>query len=488
MSVLVHGLGIAGLATARALIARGDSVILFDDDAAQLAAAATELDGGHVEILDTEIEAEQIMRNGDVAMYCPAPGVPESHQLFLVASQTEVEICGELELAYRWESQRPSGPRPFLAVTGTDGKTTTTMLATHMLNVGGVRACAAGNTETPLVEALALDVDCFVVECTSFRLSATSTFRAETAAWLNLAPDHLDWHTSLETYIAAKARIFEQQSGSDTAIGYLDDPIVAEHLGLAPGRHVGFALAHGDYRAESGCLVSPHGELIAIADLARPLPHDQLNALAATAMILEAGLLEPEDLAAGLSSFTAPPHRIELVAEIDGIRWINDSKATTPHAALAALSGFDSVILIAGGRNKGVDLAMLAEARDRIRGLVAIGEDGEAILAALSGVRPAQRAMSMADAVDAAAAMAQPGDVVLLSPACASFDWYPRGGYVARGEDFRLQVRQRVARGDLESGTAEGSASPTSPSISTSPSTSTEQGSVARNRDEESRR
>jgi UDP-N-acetylmuramoylalanine--D-glutamate ligase len=265
------------------------------------------------------------------------------------------------------------------------------------------------------------------------------------AAWLNLAPDHLDWHASLDTYIAAKARLFDQQSDGDTAIGYLDDPIVAEHLARASGRSVGFALHHGDYRTEAGQLVSPFGQLIAIDQLARPLPHDQLNALAASAMIIEAGLLAPDDVAAGLATFVAPPHRIELIAEVDGIRWINDSKATTPHAALAALGSFESVVLIAGGRNKDVDLGVLAEARGRLRGLVAIGEDGDAILEVLAGVEPARRASSMGEAVEAAASMAKAGDVVLLSPACASFDWYPDGGYTARGEHFRQEVVRRIA-------------------------------------------
>ena len=304
----------------------------------------------------------------------PAPGVPETHRLFAVAAATGRPVQSEFELAYRWEQQRAGGPRPLLAVTGTDGKTTTTLWAVEMLAAGGVRSVAAGNTDVPLVAALDLDVDAFVVECTSFRLAWTERFRGDAAAWLNLAPDHLNWHASMATYEAAKARIFSQQRAGDVAIGFADDAAVMAHLGGAPGRRRTFAATGADYHVAGGDLVGPQGALAPVASLRRALPHDLTNGLAATALVLEAGLVGPDAVAAGLASFVGPPHRIELVGDDGCVRWFNDSKATTPHAASAAIRAFDHVVLIAGGLNKGLDLAPMAAEPDRLRAVVAVGE------------------------------------------------------------------------------------------------------------------
>ena len=269
----------------------------------------------------------------------------------------------------------PGGARPLLAVTGTDGKTTTTLLAVAMLEAGGVAAVAAGNTDVPLVSAVDdEDVEAFVVECTSFRLAWTEQFRGDGAAWLNLAEDHLNWHASMATYEAAKARIFSQQHPNDVAIGYVADPVVMAHLRAAPGRRCTFGLGDADYRVEGtgseGRLVGPAGLLADVAALPRALPHDLTNGLAAAALVLETGLVAPDAVAAALASFHGPPHRIELVGDAGGVRWFNDSKATTPHAASAAIRAFDHVVLIAGGLNKGLDLAPLAADPGRIRAVV----------------------------------------------------------------------------------------------------------------------
>ncbi len=308
-------------------------------------------------------------------------------------------------------------------------------------------AVAAGNTDVPLVTALDLDVDAFVVECTSFRLAATSRFRGEAAVWLNLAPDHLNWHASMDTYEAAKARLFDQQRPGDVAIGFADDPVVMRHLRAAPGRRRTFALTGADYRVEDGALVGPAGALGAVATLRRTLPHDLTNGLAAASLVLEAGLAGRDAVAAGLASFTGPPHRIELVGEDGDVRWYNDSKATTPHAASAAIRAFDHVVLIAGGLNKGLDLAPMAAERARLRTVVAIGDAADVVAATFDGVAPVVRATSMEEAVALAGAAARPGDAVLLSPGCASFDWYPDGGYPARGDDFRRLVHHHLTAG-----------------------------------------
>jgi UDP-N-acetylmuramoylalanine--D-glutamate ligase len=435
-AVLVYGLAVAGAATVRALTARGYDVAVADDsDTPARRQLASDLGVELVSAPDDRRLAD-LVGHSDVVV--PAPGVPESHRLIDAAQRVGRPVVSEIELAYAWEQQRSDGPRPILAVTGTDGKTTTTLLTVAMLEAAGVGAVAAGNTEVPLVTALDLDVDAFVVECTSFRLAWTEHFRGEAAAWLNLAPDHLNWHDSVSSYAAAKGKIFDHQRPSDVAIGFADDTEVMRRLRSAPGRHVTFAAAGADYRVEAGALVSPHGQIAAVASMRRSLPHDVTNGLAAAALVLETGLADVTSVATALASFIGPPHRIELVGEAGGVAWFNDSKATTPHAAAAAIGGFRHVVLIAGGRNKGLDLAPIAATPERIRAVVAIGEASADVAAAFAAVDVlVTTASSMAEAVDVAGAAALPGDVVLLSPGCASFDWYPDGGFEARGDHFR---------------------------------------------------
>jgi UDP-N-acetylmuramoylalanine--D-glutamate ligase len=449
---LVYGLAVAGAATVRALRRRDIDVVAVDDTPTPgRRALADELGIELRSGLDDDALARLV---AECALVVPAPGVPETHRLFSVAAAAGRSPVSEIELAYRWEQDRAGGPRPMLTVTGTDGKTTTTLLAVEMLRAAGVQAVAAGNTDVPLVEALDLDVDAFVVECTSFRLAGTERFRGDAAAWLNLAPDHLNWHASMATYEAAKARIFSQQRATDVAIGFAADPVVMAQLAQAPARHRTFGLAGADYRVDGAgggaVLVGPGGDLAPVALMRRALPHDITNALAAAALVCEPGLAGADAVAGALSRFVGPPHRIELVGEAEGVRWFNDSKATTPHAASAAIRAFEHVVLIAGGLNKGLDLAAMAAEPERLRAVVAIGAAAENVAAVFAGIAPVRTAESMSDAVDQAGTLAQAGDVVLLSPGCASFDWYPDGGYPARGDDFRQLVTERL--GSLQEG------------------------------------
>ncbi|MGI9031840.1 MAG: UDP-N-acetylmuramoyl-L-alanine--D-glutamate ligase, partial [Ilumatobacteraceae bacterium] len=385
-----------------------------------------------------------MVRASDVVV--PSPGIPESHPVFAAAQRAARPLRSEIEIAYGFEQERAGGPRPVLAVTGTDGKTSTTLWAVEMLRAGGVSTVAAGNTEVPLIEAIDHDdLEAFVVECTNHRLATAERFRGDVAAWINFAPDHLDWHRSVATYEAAKARIFTQQRPTDVAIGAVFDPTVMRHLAAAPGRTRTFGLHDADYDVSPGGeLRGPQGALGAVSTLRRALPHDVTNGLAAAALVLESGLAGTEAVTAGLASFPGVPHRIELVGDDGAVRWYNDSKATTPHAASAAIRAFARVVLIAGGQNKGLDLAPMADERQRIRAVVAIGRDAADVRAAFAGAALIT-AESMADAVDKAGAAARPGDVVLLSPGCASFDWYPDGGYPARGDDFRRLVQRRLS-------------------------------------------
>lgn len=468
---LVHGLGVAGLATARALRARGFDLVLADDAPNDERRAAAGALGVELVECPTDAVIDRIVRSVDLV--APAPGVPETHEVVRAAQRLDVALRTELDLAYEWEQMRVGGPRPMVAVTGTDGKTTTTLMVASLLEAAGHRVAAAGNTDLPLVDAIDLDVDVFAVECSSFRLSWLRSFRAEAAVWLNLAPDHLNWHTSMDSYEFAKANVWRLQRPHDVAVGWIDDAIVQRHLAGAPGRHVSFGLDAGDYRARvSGTrgadvlaeLVGPDcppgSSLASSSDLRRRLPHDLTNALAAIAACVESGLVSAGEVATGLQRFEFPPHRIEPVGEIDGAIWYNDSKATTPHAALTAIRAFPTVVLIAGGKNKGLDLSSLASEPARVRAVVAIGLASGEVADAFAGVCPVQMVPvhgkdGMADAVAAARSFARPGDAVLLAPACASFDWYPDGGYPARGDHFRALVQQLI---ELDAPTAVGEA------------------------------
>jgi UDP-N-acetylmuramoylalanine--D-glutamate ligase len=293
--------------------------------------------------------------------------------------------------------------------------------------------------------------DVFVVEASSFRLEHSQRFAPAVGTWLNFAPDHLDSHPNLASYEAAKARIWRDQSAEQVAVGNADDPVVARHLAAAPARHATFALASdADFRlvggaAPGGRLTGPGEgragpvEIARVEELRRALPHDIANGLAAAATAL-AGGASAEGVRRGLLDFRGLPHRVAPVGEAGGVRFYDDSKATTPHATATAVAGFESVVLIAGGRNKGLDLGVLAESAASIRAVVAIGEAAPEVVAAFDGVRPVTRAGSMDEAVRAAVDLARPGDAVLLSPGCASFDWY--GSYGERGDDFARAVRE----------------------------------------------
>ena len=439
--VLVYGVGVTGAATVKALVARGYSVVAADDDVT--AAKRTAMSAMDVELVEAPDDRRLASILDGVDSIAPAPGVPEGHRVLRLAGEKRKAVYGELDLAYEWEQSRPGGPRPMIAVTGTDGKTTTVTMVETMIQASGRRAVACGNTDVPLVEALDMDVDVFVVEATSFRLAFVETFRAQSSAWLNLAPDHLDWHASMSSYEAAKARIWRNVRSNDVAVGVVTDPVVARHLNSLRCRRIEIGGDRSSYGVRSGVLECPSGEIIATSRMRRALPHDISNALVASALCIEPGLASVEAVSAALQSYEAPHHRIELVAEAGGVRWFDDSKATSPHAALTAIAGFENVVLVAGGRNKGLDLGELANGMSRIKAVVAIGESAEEIERIFSPHRTVLRASDMTEAVAHAASLAKSGDTVLLSPACASFDWY--GGYQERGDDFARCVKALVA-------------------------------------------
>lgn len=434
--VAVFGLGIAGRATAQALADRGYGVRLADDVITdEMAAFADHIDAPLYSPSDDQIR--QLLRNVDTLI--PAPGVPPRHRVIDAATKAKIAIRTEIDVAYEWEQQRAGGPRPMLGVTGTDGKTTTTMITAALLRGGGLRAAEVGNTDVPLIAALHEDHDVFVVECSSFRLQYISQFRCEASTWLNFAPDHLDWHPDRNHYLQAKSRLWSHVRPTDVAVVPSGHAEISRIAHESRARVVSFGLDHGDYRVADGNLVSPQGTIATTNSLWRSMPHDITNALAASALVLETGLITPDSIASSLATFEPAHHRIELVGEFAGSHWYDDSKATSPHASLTAIRSFERLVLIAGGRNKGLDLTAMATEPQRMAGVVAIGDDAERIRDAFASVCHVVVAQSMSDAVREAAAMASPGVDVVLSPGCTSFDWY--NNYNERGDDFQRIVR-----------------------------------------------
>ena len=433
----VFGMAVTGKAVAKALVQHGVSVVASDDKlTAEHHEFAKNIGCDLAEVTNADSVAS-FLHNVDALI--PAPGVPPRHSVLQRACDLGIDLRTEIDIAYQWESERTSPRRPILGVTGTDGKTTTTMLVAHILRTAGVNAAEVGNTDVPFMEAQGDEHDVFVVECSSFRLNFTHMFRCDASVWLNIAPDHLDWHETFEQYVEAKSRIWKFATAHDVAVAPIDEPIIISEARKSAARLVTFGVDSGDYYVNNGVLVSPHGELCTVESLWRSLPHDITNSLAAAALVLETGLVTVSDVVQALQTFVSAHHRIELVGEFNGSQWFDDSKATSPHAALTAIRAFDSLVLIAGGKNKDLDLGQMASEPQRMAGVIAIGHDAPAIEKAFSGVCTVVRADSMAQAVREAAQLSRPGVAVVLSPGCTSYDWYKN--YNERGDHFVKEVR-----------------------------------------------
>jgi UDP-N-acetylmuramoylalanine--D-glutamate ligase len=444
--VLVVGAGRSGLAAAKLCAERGARVTLTDKrDVAGLGGALAGLStevtrelGGHRR--ETFLSAELIVLS---------PGVPEIPEL-AAARVAGVAITGELELASRFVAGT------VIAITGTNGKSTTTTLAGEMMAATGRPTFVGGNLGDPLAEAVgtpaAAEDGVCVVEASSFQLETVDTFRPRVAVLLNITADHLDRYPDMAGYAAAKARMFAAQTAADHAVVNLDDPLsVAASDGIR-SRRVGFsvtrALDEGGWLAPDALAVRLPGGALERYPAAPPGlvgRHNQANALAALLASRLAGAGADEARAA-LVAFRPLAHRMELVAERDGIAYYDDSKGTNVGAVVAALEGFPRpVVLIAGGRDKGGDYAPLAAALQAVgRGAVLIGEAADKIEGALRALLPVARASTMEAAVEAARGLARPGDAVVLSPACSSFDMFR--DYAHRAEVFRAAVA-RVAGG-----------------------------------------
>jgi UDP-N-acetylmuramoylalanine--D-glutamate ligase len=364
-----------------------------------------------------------------------------------------IPVWSEVELAWRFARV------PVLAVTGTNGKTTTTTLLAALLQAGGHDAVAAGNIGYPMVDAVAGSHDVIVCEVSSFQLAFSETFRPAIALVLNVADDHYDWHHGYDDYLSAKARITRAQEPEDLVIAGSSDPGALSIAAGAPSRPAAYgqgdlasvrAAASGIGRplaavaGVEGATVVAEGSagrrsIVEIAKIRLVGPHNLENVLAASLAALEWGV-DPAVIGSAVAAFDPLAHRSTLIGEIDGVRYVDDSKATNPHATLSALRGLERVVLIAGGRAKGLDLSGLAGEAGRLVGVVAMGEATAELEALFAGRVRFATAAWVEEAVETAAAWAVPGDTVLLSPACASLDQY--ASYAERGDRFAAAVRR----------------------------------------------
>jgi UDP-N-acetylmuramoylalanine--D-glutamate ligase len=439
-TAVVLGLGLYGRAVASALVDRGIMVTVVEDRPTdETASFAMGLGAGYLASPETDVLSGALR---SCSAFLPSPGVPETHAAFGLAAELGAPIISEFDLARWWDE------RPIAAITGTDGKTSVTMLTVAMLQKSGICAVGVGNTETPLITAIDdPSTDVFVVEASSFRLAHTERFSPQVAAWLNWGPDHLDVHVDLEAYERAKASIWAALPEDGVAVATLSDPVVMAHV---PGEHRVTTVGDGGSAALIGDDLVVDGLVVAtLSDLPRRFDHDITNTLTAAAIATELGAT-PEGMLSAIRTHEQLPHRIQFVATVDGTDYYNDSKATVPHAVVTALRSFDTAVLIAGGRNKGLDLAEIREADAHISAVVALGEAGPEIVEAFTGDKPIVSASDMTAAVRAARAFAEPGDVVLLSPGCASYDQYT--SYGARGDDFIRVVNELAPRPESEQG------------------------------------
>ncbi len=446
-TVLVAGAGRSGIAASRFLLAGGARVILTDTQSMDALrsglAPLLEMDPRPGElILELSGHREESFRACDLVVV--SPGIPLALPFFGVSRKAGIPVIAEIELAYRHLKGR------ILGVTGSNGKTTTTALLAELLTGAGLKSRAAGNIGTPLI-GFALDTspeEIYAVELSSFQLEGIHEFRPTVGAVLNLTPDHLDRYSGFGDYIAAKRRIFMNQECTDYAVLNADDAETAALAAEVAAQPVLFsrrkpvdrgAFVRGGrvvYRDEKG-----ERDLFAADVSALRGGHNLENILAACTMAILAGA-PPESLEGSVRAFKGVEHRIEFVCERNGVQFFNDSKATNVDAAAKSIEAFPgNILLIAGGRDKAGDFAVLRNlVRERVKCLVLIGEAACKIQKALAGAADAMEASSMEEAVSLCGRLARPGDVVLLAPACASFDMFQ--DYEHRGRVFKEAVRK----------------------------------------------
>lgn len=444
-SVLVAGAGRSGIAVSRFLLSHGARVILTDTkslNALEPGISTLLSPATHSGELVLELDGNRGASFASCDLVVVSPGMPLTLPVFEISRKAGIPVIAEIELAYRHLKGK------ILGITGSNGKTTTTTLVAELINGAGLRGHAAGNIGIPLIDFVADSSpnDIYAVELSSFQLEGIQEFRASIGAILNLTPDHMDRYADFEEYIAAKQRIFQNQKITDFAVLNRDDPRtagMAAHLGSRP---ILFSRLH---EIESGAFVRDgwvifrnegcEHSLFPVNAIGLKGNHNVENVLAACAMAILAGA-PPETLEETVRKFRGVEHRTEFVAELEGVQYFNDSKATNIDATLKSLEAFQgNILLIAGGRDKASDFTLLRSlVQERVRHLVVIGEAAEKLKNALSDVVATTDAVSMKEAVSICRQLAKPGDIVLLAPACASFDMFQN--YEHRGRTFKEEV------------------------------------------------
>ncbi|MBI4901284.1 MAG: UDP-N-acetylmuramoyl-L-alanine--D-glutamate ligase [Actinobacteria bacterium] len=473
-SVLVLGLGRSGVAAADAMLSRGASVVVVESaTSTSLTEAGTML----------EVLGATVLMGGDAPATLPegtdlvitSPGARPSSPLLADAARRGVPVWGDVELA--WRLQQPDQVVPWLAVTGTNGKTTTTQMLESILTAAGHLAAAVGNIGRPVLEAMADDVtyDVYAVELSSFQLHWTRSIALHSAAVLNLEQDHLEWYEDsadwsehadpMAAYAADKARIYSgvthscvynaEAPATERMVEEADVTEGARAIGFTTGVPAVSMLGVVDDLLVDRAFIPQRRdsaiELAKLSDVVPYAPHNVANALAAAALARSFGV-PPGAVSAGLRALTIGGHRIQTLATVDGVTWVDDSKATNPHAADSSLRAFPHVVWVAGGQAKNTSFDdLVSRHKDRLRGAVLLGVDREHIRAALARHAPDVPVIvvdsvddrAMDEVVRAARTLAQPGDTVLLAPWCASKDMY--SGYDARGDAFAAAVRDLTA-------------------------------------------
>ena len=442
-TIAVMGLGKSGLTTARALCDAGADVRAWDDSEAAREAAVT----SGIPVVD--LAGQNAKDWAETEFLVLSPGIPhpppEPHPAAAAAKKAGTKIIGDVELLVR-----ANRAARFIAITGTNGKSTTTALIGHILKSAGYTTAVGGNLGTPVLDFPALDTNgIYVLELSSYQLELTPSLHASVSVLLNISADHLDRHGGMKGYIAAKQRIFQNQTSDDAAVVGIDEPNSTEIFGSLAANGNQPAIPISGHQSARGGVFSIDRVLyddrdraklpIVSLDGAETLPgdHNAQNAAAAAAACLMAGLA-PEDIADGITSFPGLAHRQQLAAIIDGVRYVNDSKATNADAAARALGSYRTIYWIAGGLAKEGGLDDLMDGLAPIRHAFLIGEAEADFAEALEGNLPTTRCGTLANALEKAHQLAQrerrDGAVVLLSPACASWDQYP--SFEARGAEF----------------------------------------------------
>ena len=431
---LVVGLGVSGESAAHALAALGANVRVTDSgEAPTVLERAERLRASGIDVETGGHDLSKV----DVDVAIVSPGIPPSSEIVRALDAAGVNWFSEVELAYRLARC------DFLAVTGTNGKTTTTSLLASILKEAGITTAAAGNIGFPLIDAIGSvpEGGAIAVEVSSFQLAATQEFHPRVAVILNVAEDHTDWHGSVDEYARAKARIFMNQTSDDFFLPNAADARVMELTGDAASRIVPFsgdAVPPGGIGVDGNDVMWEGRRILGVDDIPLPGVAGIEDAVAAAGAALCYGV-DDRSVVRGIKGFRALGHRLEVIAEVDGITYIDDSKATNPHATLIAVRGLTDVVLIAGGRSKGIDLSVLTQTVPPVIAVVALGEARDEVEKVFDGLVPVDRADSMEDAVRLADKYALPGGSVLLSPACASLDMYE--SYAQRGDEFARAVR-----------------------------------------------